>query len=1064
MRGFRFRFCSIFILLICCAGNVAGEQKSFRLGTGGERGVYYQYGEDLIGFVENSDSVYAKFTNISTGGSIDNLERIRAGELDVAIVQNDIGHYAYNGKHGQKTNQDFLAGIPLFSEYLQIVIARDGDVRLLGDLRLKVISAGTPVSGSYWNAIDLLSSLGMKQGLDYRLAGKDVIDPLTAVLEREIDAAIFTRASAPPELSNNASKLDILDIPSEIARSLAVRKPYYHAANLSIPQIDGNRNISTLSVVAYLVISRTISDEDAELIINTVIDSKKNELKQDDAPYKLVNIPAVIKDIPFPYHSGAEMALSNAGLLSRSISKYYLVPVLLMLIWLVRKARNSCLSYDCLGNAGASSASKTHRLLKIISDSGTFLYISIVFCLVVVVIVLLTQYFDVQYARELNIDSPFSEVTFLQAVIWMFLFISSGHSGEMFPISPAGQVLVGLMPLVGFMAILGFFYTLFEKRRKLLLERMRGTVVKKVYDHVLVCGWNEKVPGLIYGLTSKDAPRRRQVVVVADIDGDSEVPFCEYGFDHNYVSYCRGDSADLEILAKAQAEQATDAVIVAGIKKRDNKNLSSILSVLSLKQRFSESGMTKKREKDNLFISAEMVYEENKELFLSCGVDAVISPDLILNRLLICCCFSDYISDFLLDILTHDDYSEIYSVKISDLEEANAITPLKNIGSIKNLPNKLRICLHAVISNKLELTGKNISSVKSYLFESGINLIGVSKHQEASQHGLIDQVLDNASPFNLLLSDSDKEYELKKEDSLLVLADDYSNIESQILINRERRYDAVDQQLIECSMDEIVGVKILLVGDSKRVKSVYEILKGMGVDVCYTTQEAEGGSESDNRVMIKNLHSSKCWEDISPWRFDTILICANEDKLRKSDFVAADHGDLDSHTIMAARVLRNVLASNPSVGNGKPTRIVAEMINYKCRHLFEDALVDVIVPITVVIQRMLTSLVFNHGLVCSFLAGMLAVEDGIFLRTLEVDETQQCCGMTLDSVFRSMGKGVQLWGYLPVSGREELKKLEEDFECHFATNATGKYSAKRVEPGDVLILACAIDKSERAKD
>ena len=86
-------------------------------------------------------------------------------------------------------------------------------------------------------------------------------------------------------------------------------------------------------------------------------------------------------------------------------------------------------------------------------------------------------------------------------------------------------------------------------------------------------------------------------------------------------------------------------------------------------------------------------------------------------------------------------------------------------------------------------------------------------------------------------------------------------------------------------------------------------------------------------------------------------------------------------------------------------------------------------------------------------------EDSVFLRSLEIGEAHDCCGMKFENIFRSTGKGVQLWGYFPRARRNELKNPQGDFEYHFLTDATGRYTEHIVEPGDILILASSVNHS-----
>ena len=68
------------------------------IGTGGVTGVYYPTGGSICRLVnKNRKKNGIRCTVESTGGSIYNLNTIRAGELDMGVVQSDWQFHSYNG-------------------------------------------------------------------------------------------------------------------------------------------------------------------------------------------------------------------------------------------------------------------------------------------------------------------------------------------------------------------------------------------------------------------------------------------------------------------------------------------------------------------------------------------------------------------------------------------------------------------------------------------------------------------------------------------------------------------------------------------------------------------------------------------------------------------------------------------------------------------------------------------------------------------------------------------------------------------------------------------------------
>src|SRR3546814_17360450 len=75
------------------------QQKFVSIGTGGVTGVYYAAGGAICRLVNKDRADHGVRCSVeSTGGSVFNINTIKAGELDLGVVQYDVGFNAYNGE------------------------------------------------------------------------------------------------------------------------------------------------------------------------------------------------------------------------------------------------------------------------------------------------------------------------------------------------------------------------------------------------------------------------------------------------------------------------------------------------------------------------------------------------------------------------------------------------------------------------------------------------------------------------------------------------------------------------------------------------------------------------------------------------------------------------------------------------------------------------------------------------------------------------------------------------------------------------------------------------------
>ncbi|MFK7942763.1 MAG: TAXI family TRAP transporter solute-binding subunit, partial [Paracoccaceae bacterium] len=74
------------------------QQQFISIGTGGVTGVYYPTGGAICRLVNKDRKEHGiRCSAESTGGSIYNINTIKAGELEFGVAQSDWQYHAYNG-------------------------------------------------------------------------------------------------------------------------------------------------------------------------------------------------------------------------------------------------------------------------------------------------------------------------------------------------------------------------------------------------------------------------------------------------------------------------------------------------------------------------------------------------------------------------------------------------------------------------------------------------------------------------------------------------------------------------------------------------------------------------------------------------------------------------------------------------------------------------------------------------------------------------------------------------------------------------------------------------------
>jgi TRAP transporter TAXI family solute receptor len=154
-------------LSLLAAGAAHAQQRFISIGTGGVTGVYYPTGGAICRLVNKDRKEHGiRCSAESTGGSIYNINTIRAGELEFGVAQSDWQYHAYNGTSKFKDAgafKDLRAVFSVHPEPVTIIARADAGISNVTDLKGKAVNIGNPGSGTRgtWEVME--SALGWKR-------------------------------------------------------------------------------------------------------------------------------------------------------------------------------------------------------------------------------------------------------------------------------------------------------------------------------------------------------------------------------------------------------------------------------------------------------------------------------------------------------------------------------------------------------------------------------------------------------------------------------------------------------------------------------------------------------------------------------------------------------------------------------------------------------------------------------------------------------------------------------------------------------------------------------------
>ena len=310
---------SVLAMSLGSGSALAAGQQFVSIGTGGVTGVYYPTGGAICRLVNKNRKEHGiRCSAESTGGSIYNINTIRAGELEFGVAQSDWQYHAYNGTSKFKDQGAYKKLRAVFSvhpEPVTVIASDSSGVKQLTDMKGKRLNIGNPGSGTRgtWEVIE--EALGWKRS-DLKLAAEmKSAETGQAVCDGKIDAYFWLvgHPSALTQESLATCDAHLVDVKGPAIEKLVNDNSYYRTATIPAGMYNNDRDIMTFGVGATFVSSSDVSDEVVYTIVKAVFDNFGDFKKLHPAFANLKEAEMIKDGLSAPLHDGAVKYYKERG-------------------------------------------------------------------------------------------------------------------------------------------------------------------------------------------------------------------------------------------------------------------------------------------------------------------------------------------------------------------------------------------------------------------------------------------------------------------------------------------------------------------------------------------------------------------------------------------------------------------------------------------------------------------------------------------------------------------------------------------------------------------------------
>jgi len=287
------------------------------------------------------------------------------------------------------------------------------------------------------------------------------------------------------------------------------------------------------------------------------------------------------------------------------------------------------------------------------------------------------------------------EMNPLTAIFLNVIFLISG--AEFFPQTAGGKMILILSIFTGIIFLSSVISSI------LSFELKGGKIMERIFEeHIVICGWDERVRTIIKELDSPHIKHRRPLVVIAPIERPKELD--------KDVGFVSGDPTVDNDLKKANIEKAWGAIILSD-RKGSEPDAKSILTGLAI-------GYLNK----HVYTVVELCDSKNIHHLKHAEVDEIICSQDIGVYLMVESMFTHKLSKLIGELLTFQVGNEIYKIPApKDCINASVTKALFKLKKEKN-----------VILIAVEKNGKIITNPEGdYKIEEGNHLFVIAEKEPA---------------------------------------------------------------------------------------------------------------------------------------------------------------------------------------------------------------------------------------------------------------------------------------------------------------------------------------------
>jgi TRAP transporter TAXI family solute receptor len=306
-------------LVVACGGEPGAEAPQRRflsVGTAPPGGAFFVVGSALGEVLQEHGPEGWQVTAEATKGTQENIRRLASGELDLALANAAISHFAVRGEGGWDQAYAIRTVMTLAPNVALFVTPRDSGVERLADLAGRRVVVGPAGAGFEYFLRPILAA----HGVSY-----DDFTPLYGTQAGAVDlladgsaAAAFLGGAVPTASITQASTTqDVRFVPfdEEAKERLIADYPFFARASVPAGTYRGQEEeFLGLNVGSMHLITFESADEEQIYQATRTLWEQRERVVEKHAAGRAIQAGNIVRDTGTPFHPGAERFYREIGI------------------------------------------------------------------------------------------------------------------------------------------------------------------------------------------------------------------------------------------------------------------------------------------------------------------------------------------------------------------------------------------------------------------------------------------------------------------------------------------------------------------------------------------------------------------------------------------------------------------------------------------------------------------------------------------------------------------------------------------------------------------------------